>query len=1064
MALACCVALGGGCTKAARTKSLLSSAGRDFEAQRYDAAEVKYQEVLHLSYLNPVAIRQLGVIYLEEGRLPQAYAFLQKSYQQDPKNPVVQLKLARVYLSAGRAAQAAEVAETFLQSDPTNEQGLLTLVEATTTSAALASVHSKIEEWQHAGKDAAAYHSALGWIDLRLQKTADAEVELREALRLDPKLSSAYLGMANIYSARRDLKATEQALKMAADASPLRSSARLKYVEYKFQSGAADEAKELLGEITRQAPDYIPAWNYLMKIAFSERKYDDCAAVVAKILARDPSNFDALLQSGNLALATHKAAEAINQFERMDATNRKVPQVKYHLALAYLLNGETPKAMGSLREALALERGYGPAALLLAELDIRVGDSTEAVSLLTQLIKSQPDNSQAHFLLATAYLAQRQPNLALEVYRQMARAFPRNAQIPRLMGLVYESEHETARAREAFENSLELQPGYLPALENVTGMDLASKRFADAQARLTAEIARNPKAAEPWLLQGQVCLAQGQTNQAEAAMSKAIELNPDFPPAYLALAQLYMSSHQEEQALERLTHLTAKTNEVTALMEIGMIRQEQKHYDTAREAYEKALAVNPKMSAALNNLAYLYSEFLGNLDRAAQMAQRARDLQPFSPYAADTLGWILFKQGQYPRALSLLQESAEKQPNVAEVTMHLGMAYYMMEEEDLARLYLQRAVESRDEFPGKDQARGCLAFLAVDPEKATPAMIEDLQKRVKENPHDPVPLTRLAAIQERQGEVDKAAEAYQSLIQQNPHDLQATIRLAKLYAGPLKDPRKALSLAKAAHDLAPTEPRAAELLGELVYQTGEYPWALSLLQQAANQLTNQPAVLYDLAWAYYAVGRVDEAQSNMEAAVAYSNALPNLEDARLFLALRAAFQDPAQARAAAAQAQDILQKQPGYLPALMLSALLDQQRGADKEAAEIYTRVLNDYPLFTPAMRQLAILYTHNAQNDAKAYDLAEKARSSLPDDLELERALGILACRRGDASRSAHLLQESARKYSNDGELLYYLGMDYYKLKQRDQCKQTLQQALALNLPEKLAGEAKRVVEELKK
>ena len=1062
LALASCLTLGAGCTKAAKAKRLLSSAERDFQAQRYEAAEAQYQAVLRLSYLNPAAIRQLGLIYAEEGRGPQAYAFLQKAYAMNSNNPVVRLKLAQLCLSAGKATNAASLAAQCVESDPTNELALEILIDASRSPAALAVVRSKVEALEQADKSVAAYHAALGRIDLRQQNVADAEIELQTALRLDPKLSAAYAGMASVYSARKDLKAMEQALKTAADLSPVRSSTRLNYAEHKYQTGFPEEARQILTDMTRQAPDFIPAWNLLMKFAFAERKYDECATNVANILSRDPSDFEALLQSGNIALARHNATEAISQFERMDAT-RKAPQIKYHLALAYLLNGEPARALTSLREALALDHSYGPAILLVAELDIRSGDSSAAITLLTQLIKTQPDNPQAHSLLATAYLAQQKPRQALEVYRQMARTFPKNSQIPHLMGKIYESQGDVAHAREAFETSLELQPGYVPALENVTDLDLASKRFADAHARVAAETERSPKAAEPWLLEGRICLAEGQTNRAESAFSKAIDLNPDFSPAFLALAQLYLASHQEDRALPRLASLVAKTNDVAALMQIGMINQQQRKFDAARDTYEKVLAVNPKSSAALNNLAYLYSEDLGDIGRAAQLAQKARDLEPFSPFTADTLGWVLFKQGQYPRALTLLQESAEKQPNDGEVAMHLGMAYYMMENESLARLYLQRAVDNPADFPAKERARACVAFLAIDPEKATSAMIEDLEKRLRENPRDPVLLTRMVAIEERKGEPEKAAAAYETIIKQNANDVQAILKLARLCAGPLNDPRKALTLAKSAHDIAPNEPRACALLGKLVYQSGDYPWAVSLLQVAAGQLTNQPAVLYDLAWAYYAAGRAAEADAKMEAAVAEGNSLPDLEDARQFLALRAAVKDPAQVRAAIAQAQSLLQKQPRYLPALMVSALLDEQQGAAKEAAGIYSQVLKDYPLFTPAMRQLAILYTQSGQDDAKAYDLAEKARGSLPDDLELKRALGILAFRRGDAVRSAGLLKASTGSVTNDGELLYYLGMDYYKLKQPKDCKQTLTNALALKLPDKLAAEARRVLAELK-
>ncbi|MGO8697136.1 MAG: tetratricopeptide repeat protein [Limisphaerales bacterium] len=1063
LTLTLCLGAGGGCTKASRIKSLLASADRDFQAQHYDAALVEYDAVRHLSPLNTNAIRQLGLIYADEGRSALAYGFLEKAHELEPANPAVELRLAQLSLSAGKPADASDLAAKYLQTEPTNEQALLILVEASRSPSASGKVRSQLQTWIHQNPNVAAYHAALGWLDLGQQNVTNAEAELQTALRLDSHLPSAYLGMATVYAARKETNALEKALKTASDLSPIRSASRLKYAEYKAQTGASEEAKQILENITSQAPDYIPAWSDLMKIAFSEHRYDDCAAIVAKILAHDPSNFEAQLQSGNIAMATHKTDEAINQFEILEARNKKSPQVKYHLALAYLQKGETPKAAAALRGALDLDHGFVAAVLALADLDVRAGESTEAVTLLTPLIKSQPGNAQAQLLLATAYLAQRKPAGALEVYQRMAKAFPKNPSIPHLMGIIYRSEHDLPNARACFTKALELQPDYLPALDDITGLEVESRHFDEAIARVKAAIERSPKASEPQTILGEVYLAQAQTNLAETAFSKAIELSPSDPHPYLALAGIYVRAHKEDQALERLNSLVAKTNNISALMQISSIQGQKKHYEAARDALEKLLTVDPKFSPALNDLAYMYAENLGNLSRAAELAQQAHDLYPQVPAFSDTLGWILFKQGQFPRALALLQESQEKRPNAPEVTMHLGMVYYMMDNEDLARLYLQRAVDSPSDYPEKETARQSLAFLAMDPEKATPAMIEELQKRVRDNPHDPVPMTRLAAIEERQGEAAKAADIYHSLIQQNPKNAQALLKLAHLYAGPLKDPRQAMNMAKSAHDLAPNDPHADALLGKLAYQSGDYPWALSLLQEAANQLPNQPALLYDLAWADYVTGREAEADTKMSEAAAAGSAFPDQQEAKQFLALRAAWKDASKAPAVAAEAQTILQKQPNYLPALMISALLRQQQGSPKEAASIYEQILNSYPQFAPAMRQLAVLYTETGENDAKAYDLAEKARSSRPDDPGLRRALGILAFRRGDATMSKKLLQESQPQFTNDGALLYYLGMDYYKLKQRNESKDTLQRALHLNLPDKMAGDARQVLAELK-
>jgi tetratricopeptide (TPR) repeat protein len=1074
LALTLCLVLGAGCTKAYKTRHVLAAADRDFQAQNYDKAEAEYQSTLRFSSLNPVAIRRLGMIYFEEGR-QTAFAYLKKANEQDNKNPQVQLKLAELYGNGGKSKEAVPLLESVLQVDPGNERALLLLAQLAQTND-LASLRQRLDtQLREGGQGPAACHSALGWIDLRTQQTNDAETEFQKAAALDPKIPSPHLGLAIICSLHKDTNGFEQALKTAAELSPIRSATRLSYVEFEMQSGAQEQARRGLLEITRQAPDYIPAWLYLMRISFADRKYEDCKAAIDKILARDnsPPNLEATLQSGTLALAQRDVAKALSTFQRLDDSykmysSRPMPQVKYYLAVAHLLNHEKQKAIANLNEALALDREFAPAVLLMADLDYRAGNASnlnEAINLLSLLIEKHPENAQAQLALAEAYLAQQRPDRALEVYQRMERLFAKNSEIPRLIGLVYAQAHDATNARAAYEKSLALGPDYLPTLQNITDLDIFQKRFAEAHARLTEVMAKNPKAAEPMLLQGKIYSYEGETNQAASAFSKAIELNPELPGPYMALARLYFESHQEQQALDRLTALVARTNDLSALQEIGEIHQAGKRYEKARDAYEKILAINPNFTPALNNLAYVDSEFLGNVDKALQLAETARNLHPSDPNTTDTLGWIVFKKRQYAHALSLIQESAEKQPNDPEVQMHLGMAYYMMEEEKPARIHLQRALAGNADFPGKELARRRLEVLDIDPAKATPEVVQKLQDLVREDPLDPVPLSRMASIQEQRGEFQKAAESLQTLIAINPENWPAMMRLSRLNADHFKDLRKALDLAKSAHGLAPDDGPASALYGELIFRSGDYPWALSLLEQAANQSPDEPSVLYQLALAYYAVGQVTDADTDMQKAVQAGDSLPNLDQAKQFQALRAAVKDPAQAQASSALAQQVLEKEPNNVPALMVSALLSERGGAGHEAEQIWEKVLSIDPLFAPAMRELAIRYSHsqNSGDQNKAYELARKAWASLPDDLELAKTLGLLAYNHAEYNRSMPLLREFAEKSDKDSEVFYYLGMDYYKLKQRKESKLALEKALDLRLADNLAGQARTILKELK-
>jgi tetratricopeptide (TPR) repeat protein len=1065
LALALCLALGSGCTKASKVRRHLASAERDYQAKKYDDAEIEYRSVRLLSPADPLAIRRLGLIYFEEGRPREALLYLKRAIELEPKNPDVQLKLAEIYGGMGKLKEAVDLLGAALRSDPGNEHALLLLAQFSRTNDLPALAQRMQTQLREGGSGAAACHSALGWIALRMQKTNDANLEFQKASALDPKLASPYLGRVVLCSVLKDTNGVEQALKTAAELSPVRSAVRLRYAELRMRSGAPEDAKTMLSDLTRQAPDYLPAWLELMKVYFAEHKYDECKSTIDRILARDNVNYDAMMQLGTLYLVQRKAPQALSVFQRLDQYHKNIPQVKFQLALAHLINNEKQKAMTDLSDALALDRNYSSAALLLAELYFRSGRLTEAVTLFSQLSKNHPENAQAQLMLAETYLAQERPDRALEVYQRMGQIFGKNAEIPRRMGLVYLQQGDTARARAAFEKSLGLAPDFLPTLQQITELDISEQRFAEAQRRVAAVIEKNPKAAEPVVLQGEVYWAERKTNQAEATFSKAIELNPELPGAYLKLAGFYLATHQEQQALKRLASLLDKTNDQSAMLEIGEIHQAAGRFDQARDAYQKLLAVNPKSIPALNNLAYLESQYLGKLDHALELAETASNFRPDDANSADTLGWILFKKHQYAHALNLIRESSDKQPNNAEVQMHLGMAYYMMEEEKPAAIYLQRALASRADYPDKELARRCLDVLNMDPATANPATIQKLQSLSRDNPQDPVLLSRLASIQELHGEVEKAAETLHALIDISPDDWQAMLRLSRLYAGRLNDPRKALDLAKSAHNLAPDDGRASALLGELVFRSGDYRWALSLLEQAVNKTPDQPSLFYHLALAYYAMGRVADADAAMQKAIDPRTPQPDIDQAKQFMALRAAVKDPAQARASDPLAQKVLQQDPNSVPALMVSELLAERRGAVEEATQACRKVLSIYPLFAPAMRQLAILYSHSqrAGDLDQAYDFAEKARTAMPDDLELAKTLGLLAYHRADYNRSLPLLQDCAQKSANDAELLYYLGMDYYQLKQRSQCKQALQRALDLRVPDILASNARSILKDLK-
>ena len=214
------------------------------------------------------------------------------------------------------------------------------------------------------------------------------------------------------------------------------------------------------------------------------------------------------------------------------------------------------------------------------------------------------------------------------------------------------------------------------------------------------------------MLLGSVYLVRREGEQAEAAFLKAIEINPQLFDPYVALGGFYAQTKRYDEALEKLEQAkNVNEKNLGVHMLIGMIHEMRKDVPQAQAAYEKVLEINPRFGPAANNLAYLYSEYGGDKEKALQLAQTAKEVLPEDPRISDTLGWILYKRGIYERAVSLLRESAEKLGDNAEVQYHLGMAYLKTGNPQAAKDSLANALKLSESFTGVEEAKRVLADL-----------------------------------------------------------------------------------------------------------------------------------------------------------------------------------------------------------------------------------------------------------------------------------------------------------------------------------------------------------------
>jgi tetratricopeptide (TPR) repeat protein len=701
-----------GCSPANKKATSLGRADKYFAAGEFENAKVEYLNVLQLDPESAIAAERLGEIWFYQGAPHRALPMLLRARTQTPNNFQARTKLALVLVQVGKIEEARQESLAVVEGASAANETLVLLVETIRNPEDFKVTSETLKAPKFAQSSWAQIASAK--LLLRDGKVPGASALLDRALRLDPKSPHAHAALAELHFREGNAAKAREDLKHAAELAPLHSAVRMGLPEFLVQTGAVPDAIAQLKELTRQAPDLLPPRRLLAQLAVVGKRYDEAQTIIREMFAIDTSNIDAHVVQAQLRAAKGELPLAIEKLETVRKANRGVGNLNVLLARLHLQDGHPERAMTVLDEGLAAHPEHFESAILRAELDLRAGKAQVAANDMLKLLRVQPGLLQAQNLLIGALRALGHIDDAIAAVREQLRARPNDPQIHVLLGTLLLQQKNPAGAKLAFERARELAPASIPALAGLVDLDVREKNFAAASQRIEELKKNNPNAAELFYLEATVHVAQQNWNAAETALHKTLELNPGFSSAYDLLLYTYRSNKKLPEAIRQLEGvLEHQPDNYRARMLTGMIYAQMNEYEKARIAYEKLIAAKPD-TTALNNLAYLYSEHLNQLDRAFELAEKARTLDSESPVISDTLGWILFKRKEYPRSLELLRQSAAKLPDNPEVQFHLAMVSQASGETEAARAAFTKAASATVDFPGKSEIKKHLASLDRD--------------------------------------------------------------------------------------------------------------------------------------------------------------------------------------------------------------------------------------------------------------------------------------------------------------------------------------------------------------
>jgi tetratricopeptide (TPR) repeat protein len=183
--------------------------------------------------------------------------------------------------------------------------------------------------------------------------------------------------------------------------------------------------------------------------------------------------------------------------------------------------------------------------------------------------------------------------------------------------------------------------------------------------------------------------------------------------SYISLAGIHASENNMEQAISVMQDgVNANPDDVRLRITLAGYYERAGDIDKAIQQYETILANNPDNLLANNNLAALLSDHKtdeASLKRAKEIADELKVVN--QPVIQDTVGWVYYKTGHYADAVAMLEQVVAAQPDVQVFNYHLGMAHQKAGNKEQARKYLEAALASDKDFPGRADAEAALNSL-----------------------------------------------------------------------------------------------------------------------------------------------------------------------------------------------------------------------------------------------------------------------------------------------------------------------------------------------------------------
>ncbi|HYZ23753.1 MAG TPA: tetratricopeptide repeat protein [Rhodopila sp.] len=245
--------------------------------------------------------------------------------------------------------------------------------------------------------------------------------------------------------------------------------------------------------------------------------------------------------------------------------------------------------------------------------------------------------------------------------------------------------------------ALDLRPDFTAARLLAADI-LASRNQPQAASRLLAEVpASDPILPVVRLRRATLTERIGHTDDALRDLEQMSREHPDSPLPDEQRGDILRSKRRFADAVSAYDRAISRIAQPAAsdwvvFYDRGVAEEQSHQWPKAVADFKRALQLSPDQPFVLNYLGYSWADQGHHLQEARRMIELAAQRRPNDGAITDSLGWVMFRQGDYAAAVKALERAVELEPEDATINGHLGDAYWAAGRKTEAQYQWRRAL------------------------------------------------------------------------------------------------------------------------------------------------------------------------------------------------------------------------------------------------------------------------------------------------------------------------------------------------------------------------------------